>query len=167
MPSRRASSGELSLIGWPRNRISPASGGCTPVRQRTRVDLPAPLSPSSAVTSPAARVRSTPRSACTASKDLRSPVIRTSGGSLVAVSPAASGLLVASVIGCPLLLEPGYERRAEHHAADRDGLVVLRDTEQGEAVDQALQQDRAGHRAEYRGLPAEQAGPAEHHRRDR
>ncbi len=79
MPNCRASSGEWNRTCSPRKRISPASCGCTPVRQRTSVDLPAPLSPRSAVTSPGASFRSTPWSAWTAPKDLRSPVISTSG----------------------------------------------------------------------------------------
>ena len=40
----------------PRSRISPASGAWTPARILISVDLPAPFSPSSACTSPAAEV---------------------------------------------------------------------------------------------------------------
>ena len=60
-------------VGSPSNSTSPASNGKMPATHLIIVDLPAPLSPTSAVTSPARATRSTPRSACTAPKFLRRP----------------------------------------------------------------------------------------------
>src|SRR3954452_9515649 len=158
MPNCRASSGEASWIGSPRNRISPSSGGCTPVRQRTRVDFPAPLSPSSAVTLPGEMVRSTPCRARTASKDFVRPWISTSGTPSGAVWALDVGpLTVWSVTRCSFL-EPGDEGGTEHDGTDGHWLVVLRDADEREAVDQTRQQHRADGRPEYRCPPAEQAG---------
>ncbi len=48
---------------WPKIRIRPASGVVSPSSMSTVVDLPAPLGPSSATTSPGAMVNSTPSTA--------------------------------------------------------------------------------------------------------
>ena len=53
IPLARASRGESKSTGSPSNRYSPSLGLCTPARVLMRVDLPAPLSPSRQVTSPA------------------------------------------------------------------------------------------------------------------
>src|SRR5689334_6195160 len=68
MPSARASSGESIVTSRPSKRISPASGGWTPASALTSVDLPAPLSPTSATTSPGNTVKFAPRSARTRPK---------------------------------------------------------------------------------------------------
>src|SRR5665647_1890174 len=60
----------------PSSSISPASWGYTPARILTSVDLPAPLSPTSATTSPAAMSRSTSVRAFTDPKDLEIPLSR-------------------------------------------------------------------------------------------
>ena len=52
MPSARASDGEWIATGTPSISIEPASSRCAPLRHLISVDLPAPLSPSSASTSP-------------------------------------------------------------------------------------------------------------------
>src|SRR5690606_31199832 len=54
----------------------PSSATCTPASVLTSVDLPAPLSPTSAMISPGATSRSTPLSASTWPKVLRMPRIR-------------------------------------------------------------------------------------------
>src|SRR5579862_1898152 len=56
--------------GFPSNRTSPESGACVPATHLTSVDLPAPLSPTSAMTSPSRTSKLTPASACTEPNDL-------------------------------------------------------------------------------------------------
>ena len=51
IPHRLASAGEWNLTSRPSNEIVPASGRYTPDMILTRVDFPAPLSPTSATTS--------------------------------------------------------------------------------------------------------------------
>src|SRR5262245_25147800 len=70
MPPSRASCGLASTIVSPLYRISPSSGWKTPEMTLISVDFPAPLSPASATTSPAARVRLTFSRACTPPKRL-------------------------------------------------------------------------------------------------
>src|SRR5574337_737265 len=83
MPASRASRGVAKATGSPRSRISPALGACTPEIALISVDLPAPLSPASASTSPHSRSKLTFSSACTPPKRLESP--RTARiGSLIA-----------------------------------------------------------------------------------
>lgn len=73
MPSRCAVAGEeTETVSAPKPTV-PASGRCTPERTFTRVDFPAPLSPTRATTCPAATSRSTSVSAATAPKDLLIP----------------------------------------------------------------------------------------------
>ena len=52
MPSDRAASGEATAWTVPSTLTMPASGAYTPEMHLTSVDLPAPLSPSRAVTRP-------------------------------------------------------------------------------------------------------------------
>ena len=73
MPSLLASVGPWIATGSPSNSTSPASIGWMPATHLTSVDLPAPLSPTSAVTSPARTVKSTPCSTCTGPKCLSTP----------------------------------------------------------------------------------------------
>src|SRR5437667_4768227 len=70
MPSDLATRGELWVIGWPFNSISPLSGYTAPVMILIRVDLPAPFSPISACTSPARNSNEAFLSACTPAYDL-------------------------------------------------------------------------------------------------
>src|SRR5437870_3562103 len=65
MPRRNASRGEAKVTGAPSQRISPASGRSAPAMSLRRVDLPAPFSPTTACTSPAATARSTASRAVT------------------------------------------------------------------------------------------------------
>src|SRR4051812_28978048 len=64
MPSSVASVGVVTRTGLPSNKYSPESAVWTPAITFTRVDLPAPLSPTSATTSPACTSTDAPRSAC-------------------------------------------------------------------------------------------------------
>ena len=65
MPRSRASRGEANRTGSPSTRNSPRSCWCTPARILISVDFPAPLSPSTQVTSPALTTVDTSRSAIT------------------------------------------------------------------------------------------------------
>ena len=72
-PVRRASAGEWTARSWPRTRMRPRSGRTAPVRILTRVDLPAPLAPMSAWTSPGPDRQRGVRSAVTAPYVLTTP----------------------------------------------------------------------------------------------
>ena len=52
IPASLASCGDRKFTVSPSKEIAPESGECTPLTQRISVDLPAPLSPTMAVTSP-------------------------------------------------------------------------------------------------------------------
>src|SRR3954452_11202121 len=73
MPRRVASVGEPTDTGRPSNRYSPSSPGWIPAIALISVDLPAPLSPTRATTSPASTSKSTPVRASTAPKRLLTP----------------------------------------------------------------------------------------------
>ena len=92
MPSVSATLGSLSVTGSPRKRIAPELGWCTPARIFTRVDLPAPLSPTSATTSPGWTSRVMSVSADTAPKCLDTPR-RLSTGSLPAGAVGLTSLM--------------------------------------------------------------------------
>src|SRR5919107_922764 len=73
MPSRPASFGPWMVTGEPSKTISPSSAGWIPAMHLISVDLPAPLSPTSATTSPAATRKSTWYSAWTAPNRFETP----------------------------------------------------------------------------------------------
>src|SRR5262245_26553924 len=70
------------VTGSPSKRISPSSIGWMPAMHLINVDLPAPLSPTSAITSPSCTSRSTSVSACTDPNDLVTPRGSRRGASL-------------------------------------------------------------------------------------
>src|SRR6185312_15884622 len=107
MPSRLAVAGLSMTTGAPSNSRRPASGWMVPEMIFTRVDLPAPLSPSSATTSPACTVKSTSRRASTAPKLLDRPSMASTGGLPRAAGPARE---TASASGRSLMA-PLYRRR--------------------------------------------------------
>src|SRR5579862_9780383 len=76
----------------PSKRISPLSGACVPATHLIRVDLPAPLSPTSAITSPIRTSKSTSVRACTDPNDFVMPRSSRSGVSFtVPFLPEADG----------------------------------------------------------------------------
>ena len=85
-----AASGDAKATGAPPIRISPASGRWMPVRIFTSVDLPAPFSPTSAVTRPGRSARSTPSSALTPGKSLDTPRSSSSGDGIAAATPGGA-----------------------------------------------------------------------------
>src|ERR1700679_3691313 len=70
MPLSRAACGETNDTLAPSSSISPSSTWNTPEIALIRVDLPAPLSPAKATTSPGCTSSETPASACTPPKCL-------------------------------------------------------------------------------------------------
>ena len=101
MPSDRAWSTDLNVTSWPSSRIRPESGGWKPHRIFSRVDLPAPLSPSRPSTSPRASrrlmsaARSPRRSACRCARPAARRAPRPAGR-----PPAAPLLPVKTVPPC-------------------------------------------------------------------
>src|SRR5579863_6920263 len=79
MPALAASLGERKRTGLPCQIISPAASSQIPAIVLISVDLPAPLSPTRAVTCPAGMSRSMPVSACTGPNVLLTPRRRSSG----------------------------------------------------------------------------------------
>ena len=80
MPSPCAARGVGMRTVSPNRAIAPASGGLSPLMILTRVDLPAPFSPSRAWTSPAGMASETSRKAIVAPNALLRPRIATAGG---------------------------------------------------------------------------------------
>src|SRR5919199_3083669 len=89
MPSFAESFGPWMLTDSPSKTISPLSIGLIPATHLISVDLPAPLSPTSAMTSPARTSKSASRSACTEPKLLE--IFRSS-------SVGASGAFTSGVL---------------------------------------------------------------------
>ena len=85
IPALAASRGLWKCTGLPCQTISPSDGSQIPAIVLISVVLPAPLSPTRAVTCPAGMSRSTPASACTGPNVLLMP------RSLSSVSPASAG----------------------------------------------------------------------------
>src|SRR3954452_5191239 len=94
MPSAAASRGVPSETGSPSKRTSPASEDWAPDRPLIRVDLPAPLSPTSAVTLPASTLMFTPLSTSTGPKLLRMSRSSMIGTATGRSSPVHRGLPV-------------------------------------------------------------------------
>ena len=93
IPRSSAALGSDSVTSWPWNLIIPDVGWWTPARILTSVDLPAPLSPTRATTSPAWTSRSMSVSAETAPKFFETPRRLSTGSPM---GGAASGLSVMS-----------------------------------------------------------------------
>src|SRR6266496_3091654 len=93
MPMACASRGLWKRTGLPSKMISPALGTNRPESTFIKVDLPAPLSPTTPSTSPRARWKLTPSSAVMAPKYLLMPRASRSGGSSVAAAEASTQFL--------------------------------------------------------------------------
>src|SRR5687768_7237875 len=104
MPSRAASLGPWMFTGSPSKRISPLSLGWMPAMHLISVDLPAPLSPTSAMTSPFDTWKSTSNSAWTAPKLLETPTSSRTGVSVTFVSPPR----LQRIRGRPVRGAPGH-----------------------------------------------------------
>src|SRR2546423_11435440 len=120
----------------PSKRIRPLSAVCIPATHLISVDLPAPLSPTSAITSPSLTSKSTSWSACTEPKFLETP--RSSrvggfaftrvfykrwgapGGTPHRVDRLLAVLLVLAVAALPPLQEPFLEEELVVRPRDPD-----------------------------------------------
>src|SRR6476660_8083843 len=103
MPRAATSLGPCTVTGLPSNRYVPLSIGWMPAMALTRVDLPAPLSPTSAVTSPGYTWKSTSCRTCTTPKLLLTP--RSSRmGSVIGRSESRSGAHGGELSGAHLFL---------------------------------------------------------------
>src|SRR5580704_2452612 len=98
IPSRSPAFGPSIVTGLPSTSIVPLSAMYAPARIFISVDLPAPFSPTSACTSPAATSKDTPSSARTPGNDFVIAVIRSKGVSAKA-----------------MLLRVGFSERADRH----------------------------------------------------
>ncbi len=138
----------------PARRISPSSWRWTPEIALISVDLPAPLSPASASTSPSARSSDTPLSAWTPPKRLDR--LRTDSRWL---SPSWRPR------------EPALALVDQHRDDDDDAhgheLPERLDIDEHQPVLDHGDHQGAGDGAADRARPAEQAGAADHHRGDR
>src|SRR5262245_34847846 len=93
MPSLKASAGPAICALLPRTQISPALGSSAPQISLISVDLPAPLSPSSAATSPGYTCQLTCFTAWTKPNDLeRLRVSKISGWVLMLCLPLLQAL---------------------------------------------------------------------------
>src|SRR3954451_8750788 len=102
MPLSRASCGLVNAVRLPSSRISPSSYWNTPEIALITVDLPAPLSPATATTSPGWTSKDTLLSACTPPKCLET--LRTERIGAPSFNPASfnpASLNPASLNGAP------------------------------------------------------------------
>src|SRR5919112_3015240 len=121
MPWSSDSRGEPKCTSAPSTLRVPSVCGCSPEMILMRVDLPAPLSPSTQVTSPALTVRLTPSRARMAPYALPTPSISTSGVPAFR-SPAACSAMVSvtsSPLGGVVLdVQVDQHREQQHHAQE-------------------------------------------------
>ena len=150
----------------------PLSRRWTPLRHLISVDLPAPLSPSSASTSPRRRSRSIPSSAPTAPKRLVAP--RTASTGIVSHRRVAGGRAHACLVACSdphAALDVAAEHVGldgqEHDDADRHQLVEGIDVVQVERVADHADRERPDERVADVAAAAGERGAADDHGRDR
>src|SRR5690242_20466761 len=156
MPRSRASRGLANWTRAPSYQISPWSGWWTPAIALIRVDLPAPLSPASASTSPGKRSKDTRSSAATPPKCFDSSRADRIG----------CRSFIAHALGQPLLALVDHHRDDDDDA-DRDELPERLDIDEHQAELDHRDDQRADHRADDGAGAAEQAGAADHHGGDR
>src|SRR5919107_1616620 len=170
MPRSLASIGEPMVPSCPSRRTWPSSGWWTPLRHLMSVDLPAPLSPSNASTSPRRNSRLTLSRASVAPNRfvrLRTSRIGVSFSSWPTCSCSASTSSSPRLEGA----ESSFEVPAQHvelHCEDDDGtrdyeLPELIDVEQFEAFRDDPEDERT-HQDSYAGTStAEEAASTDDH----
>src|SRR3989475_3334815 len=125
----------------PSNRIRPLSAACVPATHLTSVDLPAPLSPTRAITSPSRTSKSTSSSACTDPNAFEMPRSSRVGASLMRSftteeaprtgASSAQALLLAELLEGP----DAHLVPLEEALLEEERVVLLRDRD-------GLQEDR-------------------------
>src|SRR5271168_2973705 len=123
IPLSRASCGEEKETRRRSSSISPSSSWKTPEIALIRVDLPAPLSPAKATTSPGCTSSETPASACTPPKCLLA--LRTARMGARSLSLAPSEIPALRLVD---------QHRNDDHGADRDELPERLDVDEDEAI---------------------------------
>src|SRR5689334_5135170 len=115
MPAWRASRGELKVVSTPSTRTVPPSCWCTPDRILISVDLPAPLSPSKQVTSPASTCSETSLRAITLPKNL---LTRSSSSRCAAVPPFVLAVTSPRLLGAAADGGVEHDGRHQHDALE-------------------------------------------------
>src|ERR1700738_656772 len=147
MPKSCASCGLRIVVGWPLIWMVPSSGISAPDRIFTRVDLPAPLSPTSAMISFSRTSSETPlrarlpQHALTMPEDLSRDVPLTAG---------RDGASTWFMLLGPNLLHHLDPRLVDHHreneeAPEHDQLLIARHAQQVHAVGDERHEERAQH----------------------
>src|SRR5260221_7513741 len=156
MPSREMRSGVARVSSWPRKRTLPEVARSSPAIRLRKVDLPAPLGPITACTSPSANESETPSTAASAPKRRESPSVCKSGSATRASQESRQAARQE-------------EHHRDHECADqrvpvRGELlaVVLEEGEQQgaqhRAVERSLAAEQHRHEQEARLAPAEVGG---------
>src|SRR5664279_1455900 len=147
------------FVSLPSKKISPLSYAMIPATHLIRVDLPAPLSPTSAMTSPLFTSKSTSVSAWTEPKDFE--MLRRS----------RSGASVATDLAPHFLLTPARERvqRYSRHQEDagHDVVHIGAVTDRCEPVVDQIDDQHAEHSALHATAAAKEARAADYRPRDR
>src|SRR3954447_4731186 len=160
MPSRAESFGPWIVTGFPSKNTSPLSNGWIPATDLMRVDLPAPLSPTSDITSPSRTSKSTSVSACTDPNDFDTPRSSSVGAAAIrGFLPPSADLGRRDVARTPrlpafmrlravLLVDPDADLALLHEALpEQERVVRLRDPDRRQqdrlrAADRAVRLDR-------------------------
>src|SRR5271170_1305283 len=155
IPLSRASCGEEKETRRWSSSISPLSSWKTPETAFIRVDLPAPLSPARATTSPGCTSSETPASACTPPKCL--VALRT-----VRMGARSLNLAPSQKLALRLVDQHGND----DHRAHRDELPERLDIDEHQTILDDRDDEGAGDRPRDIARTAEQAGAADHNRGD-
>src|SRR5471032_903257 len=176
MPSACESAGLAMWTTSPAMRISPRSIGYAPASIFISVDLPAPLWPSTATTSPASSARSTSLTACTPPKALCMPTMSTKGARVMDEPPHC-------VLRCELPSERPCVRSCEplprptpiqhverdghdQHLADDDHALADAHVQQQQPAVEELDDQCAQYGTQYGTAAARQADAADDRRGD-
>src|ERR1700737_3536386 len=173
MPCRRASSGLRKCTGWPSSSTSPSSGTVAPESALMSDDLPAPLSPITAMISPGSTSKSQPSRAVTGPYRLISPRACSTGAAVVGiesvdmmVAPRRGAVDIVPSLSAAAMRElVGGDGENHENPGDQD-LVDGRYADQRQPVAEHADDQRAEQRADNRSASAEETRAAEHHRRD-
>src|SRR5919106_2432121 len=166
MPASSSSRGEPNSTGLPSIRISPSSGAWTPESVLIKVDLPAPLSPSRHITSPAPTFIDTSFSAITEPKYLLMLSTSISG----APSPRACVAIVPSPSACLGHLAPDVvveDDGDQQHAAQKDLEPVGVDAGVEDALAHGAEDQGTERGADHRAVAAGEQRAADHRGDDR
>src|SRR5918996_6401762 len=158
--------GESKCTWAPSTLRVPSVCGCNPEMILMRVDLPAPLSPSTQVTSPAFTVRLTPSRARIAPYAFPTPSISTSGVPTFSVRSACSTMVsvmacsAPAVEGVVLDIQVQHDREQQHRAEEELEPVRVPAGEH-DALGGHAEDERAHRGADRRAVPAGEQAAAD------